>query len=181
MLHLDFTQIPTLRTERLILRPLHLADAAQIHLLRSNEEVNKFLDRKVSTGVEDAEAHIRMIENLNKEKKSVTWAITLKESTTLIGSICFWNFNNMHETVELGYEMLPEFQGKGLMIEAAKRVIQFAFEQMNVQSITAYLLKENLRSVGLLEKLNFNVMHNLSSLQDPHENTTGTTNYILNK
>ncbi|WP_069658107.1 GNAT family N-acetyltransferase [Arcticibacter eurypsychrophilus] len=181
MLYLDFIQIPVLLTERLILRPLRVDDAAEIHLLRSNESVNKYIDREASTCIEDAESHIRMIESLIKEKKSVTWAITLKESTTLIGTICFWNFNSMSEIVEIGYEMLPASQGKGLMIEAAKMVIQFGFEQMNVQSITAFSSTQNLKSVALLEKLNFSDAHTYSVLQNLHENLTDTATYILNR
>ncbi len=58
-------------------------------------------------------------------------------------------------TAEIGYELLPENHGKGIMQEVIPRVIQFGFEEMKLQTIEAELSPRNLKSVRLLEKNNF--------------------------
>src|SRR5215204_2401242 len=93
MLHLDFSNFPVLTTERLVLRQLTYDDALPIHQLRSDPEVNAFVDRPLSTGIADAMAHIEKIERLVKNNESIYWVINLQEADDLIGTICFWNFD----------------------------------------------------------------------------------------
>ncbi|EOR94291.1 GCN5-related N-acetyltransferase [Arcticibacter svalbardensis MN12-7] len=168
-------------TPRLILRPLCTEDAYRIHLIRSDKDLNKYLDRRISTGIADAEAHILMIENLVKKKQSMNWAIVEKEEDILIGTIGFWNFDVENEIVEIGYELLPSYQGKGLMIEAMKQVIKFGFEQMNAQSITAFPSVENRKSIALLERAKFSNAHTGSIILNPHESFMNMATYILNR
>src|SRR4051812_18202223 len=98
---------PVLQTEKLILRPLVPADAAAIHKLRSDEEVNKMVGRKGSTGIKDAEAFIDKISGMIGRSEGFYWAICLKETVDLVGTICLWNLDRETNKVELGYELLP--------------------------------------------------------------------------
>ncbi len=56
---------------------------------------------------------------------------------------------------EIGYELLPGYQGKGLMQEAASKVLEFGFQHIGLDSLEAYTHTENQSSTRLLEKLNF--------------------------
>jgi Acetyltransferases, including N-acetylases of ribosomal proteins len=58
-------------------------------------------------------------------------------------------------TAEIGFELLPENHGKGIMQEVIPRVIQFGFEEMKLETIEAEVSPRNLKSVRLLEKNNF--------------------------
>ena len=51
---IDFTPFPVLETERYILRQLSLSDDNEIFILRSDKEVNKYLDRPIAKTIEDA-------------------------------------------------------------------------------------------------------------------------------
>lgn len=66
-----------------------------------------------------------------------------------------WNLNEEENKAEVGYELLPDFQGKGIAQEALSAVITFGFEVMKLKTIEAYTHKENLKSTKLLEKFNF--------------------------
>ena len=59
---------------------------------------------------------------------------------------------------EIGYELLPENHGKGIMQEVIPRVTQFGLEEMKLQTIEAELSQRNLKSVRLLEKNNFKLV-----------------------
>ena len=56
---------------------------------------------------------------------------------------------------EIGYELLTNFQGQGIMQEAAEKVVDYAFNTIKVQKIEAIFHRYNQRSINLLEKLLF--------------------------
>ena len=82
-----------LDTTRLLLRQLKETDVSAIYSLRSNEQVNQFIDRPTAKDPEEAKAFIQKI----TENKSYYWGITLKENGKMIGTICFWNFIGRQE------------------------------------------------------------------------------------
>ena len=73
----------------------------------------------------------------------------------LIGTICLFNFLDDNKLAEIGYELLPGYQGLGIMQEATSKVIDFGIQHIGLNSIKAYTHSENQRSTRLLEKFNF--------------------------
>ena len=155
MLNRSFVPFPILATERLILRQLVINDDQEIFILRSDREINKYLDRQVSNTIDDARDFINKInENVNKND-SLYWAITLGDRNILVGTICLFSFSDEDGKCEIGYELLTNFQGQGIMKEAAAKVVDYAFNTIKVQKIEAIFLRDNQRSINLLEKLLF--------------------------
>jgi len=151
----NFTPFPVLQTERLALRQLRSTDDKEIFALRSNDNVNKYLDRTPSKSIDDAKTFIQTINENIERNDSVYWAITLNGTDKLIGTICLFDFSDDNLKAEIGYELLPDFQGKGIMQEATSKVIDFGFQHVGLNSIEAYTHPGNQRSTRLLEKLNF--------------------------
>lgn len=151
----NFTPFPILKTERLILRQLTSTDDNEIFALRSNSNVNKYLDRQPSKTVDDAKTFIQIINENIQKNHSIYWAIVLKSSNKLIGAICLFNFSEDNTKAEIGYELLPDFQGKGVMQEAASNVIDFGSRHIGLRLIEAYTHSENQSSTRLLKKFNF--------------------------
>ena len=148
-----FTPFPILKTDRLILRQLVMTDDNEIFALRSDDSVNRYLDRHPSKSIEDARSFIQAITENVRKNDSIYWAISL--SSKLIGTICLFDFADDNIKAEIGYELLPSYQGKGLMQEAASIVIEFGFQHIGLNSIEAYTHSENQNSTRLLEKFNF--------------------------
>lgn len=174
---LDFKNFPQLKTERLVLRNIESTDAELIHKLRSDEVVNAFVGRDNSSTLEKATEFILKIQDLVSKNEGLYWIIRLKESNDLIGSVCLWNFDIKNEIVEIGYEMLPEFQGKGIMSEALKAVVAYTFEEMKAQIITAFPSSDNSNSVTILKKLNFEFED--KRYNNTHENVNNIVTYTL--
>jgi ribosomal-protein-alanine N-acetyltransferase len=151
----NLTQFPILKTERLTLRQLKNSDDKEIFDLRSNDNVNKYLQRKPSQSIDDAKNFIQTVNQNIQRNNSVYWAITLTGIDRIIGTICLFNFSGDLLKAEIGYELLPNFQGKGIMQEATSKVIYFGFQDIGVNSIEAHTHPENQSSIRLLEKLNF--------------------------
>ncbi len=150
-----FTPFPVLQTGRLTLRQLVSSDDNEIFTLRSNKSVNKYLDRKESKTIDDAKNFIQTINENIERNESIYWAITLNGTHKLIGTICLFDFSGDNLKAGMGYELLPDFQGKGIMQEAASKVIDFGFQYVRLNSIETYIHSENKSSTSLLEKLNF--------------------------
>lgn len=157
----NFSPFPILQTERLILRKLSLDDAEEIFFLRSDVEVNRYLDRTKAIDLDDALAFINKVNIGIANDKWMYWAVCFKNNPKLIGTVCLWNLNEVENKAEVGYELIPEYQGKGIAGEALSAVIEFGFNILQPGKIEAYTHKQNLASIKLLNKLNF--------VRDPHE------------
>lgn len=151
----NFTPFPVLTTERLTLRQLSIDDQQSIFSLRSDKEINKYLDRQASRTMDDAADFISKINDNIKENNSVYWAITLTKTGTFVGTICLFDFSDEKGSCEIGYELMTSFQGQGIMKEAATKVIDYAFQALQFQKIIAFTHNGNQRSTNLLKKFNF--------------------------
>jgi [ribosomal protein S5]-alanine N-acetyltransferase len=151
----NFTPFPTLLTERLTLRQLSIDDGQNIFALRSDKEINKYLDRQESKTIEDAIQFISKVNENCKNNHSVYWVITLTETKTFVGTICLFDFSNERSSCEIGYELMTEFQGQGIMKEAAEKVVDYVFQTLQFKKIIACTHNGNQKSTDLLSKLNF--------------------------
>ena len=151
MLNGTFTPFPILTTERLTLRQLVINDEQEIFTLRSDSEINKYLDRQISNTIDDARNFINKI----TESDSLYWAITLSDKNILVGTVCLFGFSDEKYKCEIGYELLTNFQGQGIMKEAVEKVIDYAFNTIKVKKIEAFMHRDNLSSIKLLEKFSF--------------------------
>ncbi|OUL61237.1 GNAT family N-acetyltransferase [Flavobacterium sp. AJR] len=155
MVNRSFTPFPILTTERLTLRQLSVEDGSAIFTLRSDTEINKYLSRQASRTIEDAITFINNINDNIKRNDSIYWAITLTKSKIFVGTICLFDFSNEKNKCEIGYELLTNFQGQGIMQEATTKVIDFAFQTMRLKKIEAITHNDNQSSIKLLTKLDF--------------------------
>lgn len=146
--------LPDLITPRLVLRPLVPGDEERLFCLRTNEEVNRYLDRPQTRERAEVCRFIEAITEGIAEYHWTYWALTLGDGE-LIGTICLWNFSEDRRTAELGYEIHPDFQGRGLMDEAVKKVIRYGFDILGLRRINAETHRLNQRSVALLVKNGF--------------------------
>jgi ribosomal-protein-alanine N-acetyltransferase len=155
MLNKILSTFPTLITERLTLRQPLESDAQQIFLLRSDATVNKYLDRQPSRTTEEALSFIRKVNENFKNNGGLYWAITQAGNEKLIGTICLFDFSDELKKCEIGYELLPDYQGQGIMNEALKKIIEFTFQTLGLETIDAFTHKDNQSSTRLLQKFYF--------------------------
>ena len=142
---------PILTTERLIIRQLADSDAQEIFLLRSDSLINKYLDRQPSKTLTDA---LEFIEKI-KMNSQTYWAITQKGNEKLVGTICLFDVSEELRKCEIGYELLTNYQGKGIMLEAANKIIEYAIQTLGLKTIDAYTHQDNQSSTNLLKEMKF--------------------------
>jgi ribosomal-protein-alanine N-acetyltransferase len=152
---ISFCPFPVLITKRLVLRQLTYNDANELFAIRSNEIVGKYVDRQPAKTVEDAGQFIERITKFIANNESVLWGITIGNNDKIIGTVCLWQFSENKDKAEIGYELLPEWKGRGIMNEAIVKVIDYGFNTLNLNSIGAETYPDNEASLKLLERNGF--------------------------
>lgn len=171
----NFSPFPNLSTERLILRQPIATDDHDFFKIRSNAEVNKYIGRDNYKSITQAQEFITRINKNIAEKDSIFWTIALKSTHQIIGSICLWNLSEEESSAEIGYEMHPDYHGKGYIQEAIKVVIEYGFNSMNVQTIFGVPSIDNIKSVKILE--NFGFTRDLEAEKNLHDDEIGIQVY----
>ena len=151
----SFLPFKNLESGRLLLRQITAEDVNEIFELRSNKEVMKFIPRPLCITLDDAMGHVNMIQHKIEENEGINWAITLKKDNKLIGYIGHYRIKWEHFRSEIGYMILPQFNGQGIVSEAIKLVVEYGFNEMNMHSLEGIIDPENAASARVLEKNGF--------------------------
>ena len=147
-----YGDLPILETERLILRKVTSDDVDDMFLYTSNEEVSKYVTWNAHKTLSDTKDFIDFVLNKYENKQVAPWGIEYKENGKFIGTIDFVWWQSTHKIAEIGYVISNDYWGKGLTTEAAKEVVKFGFEKMDLVRIQARCLVENLGSQRVMEK-----------------------------
>lgn len=155
MIDTTFDPFPVIETDRLILRRPAEKDADILFRYRSDKEYMRYIPHRYTEIIEDVYEQLRIINERIDKQEGINWAMTLKNSDDLIGMVGYVRLIPTQLRAELGYMTITPFQRKGYTEEAAKAVIEYGFEKMNLHSVEAIVNHENEASKKLLEKLGF--------------------------
>lgn len=147
-----FGEFPTLETERLILRKITRDDVEAIFSYGSKDEVTKYVTWDTHKTLADSEGFVNFALQQYEKKQIAPWGIELKENDKFIGTIDFVHWLIRHKSAEIGYVLAPEYWGKGIVTEAAREVIAFGFNNMDLVRIQARCMVENIGSQRVMEK-----------------------------
>jgi ribosomal-protein-alanine N-acetyltransferase len=149
------SNFPEIQTQRLLLRRLLPSDWESVSFLRSDIKVNEFVKRPPAESKEKALSFINKISTGINNQNLYYWAISENNNDEMIGSICLWNFSTDNKIAEVGYDLKPKHQGKGIMAESLKSIIAFGFNKLKIDTIEAFTHKHNISSKKLLERNGF--------------------------
>lgn len=150
-----FDQFPVIRTERLLLRQIEMKDAIQIMHMRQSNRVNQFITRNALTGLEAAEELVKKTSDAFESKTGIGWAGILRDGLEIIGTCGFNKIDYLNNRAEIGGELLVDYWGKNIALEAVKAIVSFGFEEMNLHTIEAVVSPANRGAIYLLESLRF--------------------------
>lgn len=148
-----YSELPVIETERLVLRKLKMDDAADLFAYASDPAVPRFMPWEAHKTKEETNEFIRFILDGYENQRKLTWAIELKGTGKMIGTIDFVKWLPKHGRAEIAYALSRKYWGKAYMPEAAKALIAFGFNSMELNKIEASILLENIQSRSVLEKI----------------------------
>jgi len=149
-----FTNLPALTSDRLVLRQLHSKDAQDYYEIFSDDEVTRYYDVDTMTSIEQARALIDRHDAHYRNRVSIRYALELKETGKVIGTIGLYNFKEA-ESVEIGFDLNRRYWKQGYMTEAIKRIIDFTFQNLRIYTVYGGFLKANTASENLMKRLGF--------------------------
>lgn len=155
MMVINFSPFPILQTQRLILRRLDNSDAAEMLALRSDPQTMEFIPRPLLHTTEQVLEHIKTINDNIDANLGINWAISLRDNPKMIGIIGHYRIKPESYRAEIGYMLLPAYQGKGIITEAVQEVVKYGWNEMNLHSIEAIIDPRNYASAKVLEKNGF--------------------------
>ena len=148
-----FACMPTLNTERLILRPMRESDADDMYDYARREDLTEYLLWSPHRTVNYTRDYLRYIETRYKAGDFYDWAVVEKESGRMIGTCGFTRIDAPNDSGEIGYVLNPDFHGKGYGTEVAAEAIRFGFDTIGLHRIEARFMEGNTPSLRVMEKL----------------------------
>ncbi|MBR0406497.1 MAG: GNAT family N-acetyltransferase [Clostridia bacterium] len=132
-----FSSLPTLETERLILRPLRMRDAEDLFAYAKDPEVSRHVLWDAHKTLSDSRQFLRAAIRQYRRGLPGSFAITIKPSGRMIGTIGFMWINPEYKSAEVGYSLSREYWNCGIMTEALREVVRFGFEDLALNRIEA--------------------------------------------
>lgn len=148
-----FKNIPTLKTERLVLRKIKESDFRDVFEYSSDPEVPKYLLWNPHVSLDHTKLYLKNISKLYKRCEFYDWAITYNGK--MIGTVGYSSISLIEQWIEIGYVLNRRYWGLGIATEAVKKIIDYAICELKISEIRAVIMPENLASKRLLLKLGF--------------------------
>lgn len=146
-------QLPTLRTERLILRKLRLDDAADYFAFASDPRVTRYLRWGPHGSPEQTQAYLAdVLTRYAEGANDGLWGIEQAGEQRLIGSIHLMDINLHDLKADVGIILHAQYWGKGLACEALRRVLAFSFGELGLQRVQALIITGNTAACRLMER-----------------------------
>lgn len=165
-----------LKTKRLILRPWYEDDAEDLYKYASDPEIGLPAGWMPHTSVENSREIIRDVLSAPE-----TYAVCLKENGKPIGSIGFHrkDLAEKDDEYELGYWIGKPYWGQGLIPEAAREMLRYAFEELGMNRIWCGYYDGNVKSRRVQEKLGFVYHHTTEGIEVSLVNEIRTGHVML--
>lgn len=145
--------MPKLKSPRFVLRPPEYSDSSRLAELMNDYDVVKNLMRApYPYSEEDARNFVSMVALQRANGESFVFTILRASDEEVLGT-CGINLED--GVFDLGYWIGKPFWGQGVATEAAERTIQFAFNSLKADKLTAGWFADNPASGHVLEKLGF--------------------------
>lgn len=143
-----------LETPRLLLRHLVMADLDELYALYRDPEITKYIPdapRSREEAQEELEWHMH---GHPKYPELGLWATIHKETGKFIGrcGLLPWEIDGQHE-VEIAYTIARVYWGQGLGSEAARAILQYGFEKLNLARLICLVNEDNIASQKVAEKI----------------------------
>lgn len=145
---------PILKTERLLLREFVETDMEFVFKGLSHPEIIRYYGVNYST-MEAAREQMIWFKQLLEKGTGIWWAICSSANNVFFGAAGLNDLSKAHQKAEIGYWLMPEYWGKGIITESPPLICNYGFEMLELHRIEAIVETENLRSMRVMERLDF--------------------------
>ncbi|MBD2681431.1 MULTISPECIES: GNAT family N-acetyltransferase [Nostoc] len=141
-----------LETQRLLLKPILKSGLNTLHAILIDSYVRRYLCDDKIFPLEQVEEMVSVSQNNFAKKRYGLWFIETKNEQKIIGFAGLWNFFEEVQP-QLVYALLPEAIKQGYATEAATKILEYSFDELNYQYLVASCDRPNLESQKLAERI----------------------------
>lgn len=144
-----------LKTERLFLSEMTLADTEILFGYWSDDSVTRYMNIEPFQSLQPVEEMIRMLRQLEMEGKALRCVIILQATGEIIGTCGFNYIDHENQRAEIAYDLGTRFWKRGYATEAVQALMEWGIESFKLHRMEAKVDSRNEASISLLEKLGF--------------------------
>lgn len=150
------TEFPTLKTARLLLRQFVASDIENVFKGLSHPDIIKYYGVSYQT-LEATKEQMDFFADLEKEGTGIWWAICSLDNQNFYGAGGLNNLNKEHKKAEIGFWLLTDFWGQGIMNEAMPLLCDYGFDKLGLHRIEGIVETKNINCKKAMAKLNFDL------------------------
>lgn len=143
-----------IRSNRLLLRPFVDSDIENVFKGLSHPDIIKHYGVSFDR-LESTKEQMNWFADLEKNGTGMWFAVTSKDDTTFFGAGGLNNVIKAHKKAEIGFWLLPEFWGQGIMKEAMPMICNYGFDKLGLHRIEGFVESDNQNCKKAMAKLNF--------------------------
>ena len=150
-----FYSLPVLETDDLVLRKPCMKDAKDIFRYASDEEVARYVLWEPHRRLSETRMFVRELRGRCRAGWPSSWAVVLRESGTVIGTIGFVWYSSENNSAELGYSFSREHWNHGYATQALKAVTDILFRSLPLNRLEAQHDVRNPASGRVMQKCGY--------------------------
>lgn len=143
-----------IKSKRLLLRDIVPQDLENVFKGLSDPLVIKYYGISYKT-LEETKEQMELYEASKKNQTGKWWAVCSADKNYFYGIGGLYSLNKKHQKAEIGFWLLPEYWGKGIMAEAMREICLYGFKNLNLHRIEGFVETENINCKKAIEKLGF--------------------------
>ena len=147
-----FSPSLVLRTERLVLRRLAVADYRDMYEYSKMPETSRYLLWSPHETPRFTKKYLSYLQGQYRSGAFHDFAVVEKASGKMIGTCGFTSFDLANNSAEVGYVLSPAVWGRGYAAEALKCVMRFGFHELDLHRMEAKIMDGNNASMRVAEK-----------------------------
>ncbi|MFZ1685573.1 MAG: GNAT family N-acetyltransferase [Candidatus Zixiibacteriota bacterium] len=140
---------------RFVFQPVKSSDAAVLVRHLRDIRITRYTYIPHPYTVSHARQFVRRAQRLRRLGKGVILNIVDRESNQIIGAIGVMSIDWTNRKTEFGYWLAREYWGKGVMTEATRLFVKYAFETLKLERLYAHVFSPNIASQRVVEKIGF--------------------------
>lgn len=148
-------KFPIIKTERVLLRQFVDSDLENVFKGLSHPEIVKYYGVNYDT-LDSTKEQMNFFSDLERNGTGIWWAICSLDNSIFYGAGGLNNLIKEHKKAEIGFWLLCDYWGKGLMKEVMPLICNYGFDVLDLHRIEGIVESENTNCKRAMSKLNFN-------------------------
>jgi ribosomal-protein-alanine N-acetyltransferase len=148
------TEFPVIKTQRLLLRQFVANDLENVFKGLSHPDIIKYYGVSFQT-LEATKEQMAFFADLEKNETGIWWAVCSSDNKTFYGAGGLNSLSKEHKKAEIGFWLISDFWGQGIMKEAMLLICNYGFDNLELHRIEGFVESENMNCKNAMAKINF--------------------------